>query len=253
MDQGVYVAVSGAKIQELRLEVAANNLANANTSGYKADRVTSRSFLFELERAGQSQRPPARTVPRNMGDGVYSKTLDVGIDHQQGQHTFTGNPYSVALDGPGYVAVDTPGGVRYTRAGQFARDSEGALVTPEGHQVRGRGLDRLGEDTFSIDSRGNVLVDGNRTGSIEIVEFSDQRVLRKEGHNLFVDTSRGSACRDAEETVVKQGYTEASNIDVVREMVNLIEINRTYETYQKMITSIDESTGKLINEVGGAL
>lgn len=253
MDQGVYVALSGAKIQELRLEVAANNLANANTGGYKADRVTSRSFLFELERAGQNMRPPGLSDPLHMGDGVYSKTRDVGIDYQQGQLTFTGNPGSVALDGPGYIAIDTPNGVRYTRAGEFARDREGALVTPEGYRVRGQGLGSLGEGDFSIDSKGTVLIDGKRAGSIEIVEFTDRRCLRKEGHNLFVDTSRGNAGRDAEETLVKQGFGEASNINVVREMVNLIEINRTYETYQKMITSIDESTGKLINEVGGAL
>ena len=140
MNQGVYIALSGAKLQELRLEILANNLANSNTSGYKADKVTSRSFIFELERAvAGADVSEGMDKPIKAYSGVYSKTLHVGPDFSQGYLKFTGNPLNISLEGPGFIAVETPGGVRYTRQGVYDLNKKGDLVTSDGYYVRGKG------------------------------------------------------------------------------------------------------------------
>ncbi len=255
MDQGIYVALSGAKLQELRLQLVANNLANANTTGYKADKVTSRSFIFELEDAFDEQADfkKLRSIenldqldePLKAYNGVYSKTRLVGTNFSQGTHRVTGNPLNISLEGPGFFAIETSGGIRYTRQGDFSLNSDGELVTPDGYNVRGRGLRDLGEGDLTIDAEGNVLLDGKREGRIDVVEFDNPHVLKKEGQNLFVLKAQGDFEKKAENTVVKQGYVENPNINVVTEMVSLIELNRMYESYQKVITSIDQSTSQL--------
>jgi flagellar basal-body rod protein FlgG len=253
MHPGIYISLSGAKLQELRLDLAANNLANANTAGFKSEKISSRSFVFDLQRATAGQMPSEDTAPPDNDltpyRGTYTKTAFVGTDFSQGDHKFTGNPFNISLNGPGFIAVETPQGTRYTRHGCFQLNSDGELVTSEGHLVKGRGLSDLGEGLFSVDTKGNVLIDGERTGEIEIVEFENPKTaLRKQGHTLFAPTGGGSP-QDADNTVVKQGYEELPNISVVTEMVNLIELNRLYEAYQKSITTIDESTQKIINDV----
>jgi flagellar basal-body rod protein FlgF len=254
MTSGVYVALSGAKLQELRLEITANNLANANTTGFKADKVTSRSFEFELENAFDDFEQIKPTdmpldTPYNI---AYAKTNIVGTNFSQGPSQQTGNPLNIALEGPGFIAVDTPNGVRYTRQGSFQLTSKEELVTPDGNKVRGKGLSDLGTGEITIDTDGNVLIDGITKGSLEIVEFAAPDALQKEGNALFVSPDTGAA-KKSTETKVKQGYLEMPNVNPVTEMVNLIELNRLYEAYQKTITSIDESTEKLINGVGGNL
>ena len=141
MNQGVYIALSGAKLQELRLEIASNNLANATTSGYKADMVSSKKFEFELDNAVDDTQakitpPDPKQILNEIDDsdlafpsyrGVYSKTVEVSTSFQQGSDKFTGNPLNVALDGPGFIALETPNGTRYTRQGGYALNNKGEL------------------------------------------------------------------------------------------------------------------------------
>ncbi len=255
MDQGIYIALSGAKLQELRLENISNNLANANTSGYKADTVTSRSFQFELEdllsdidnfRDIKSVADLDQPDPFGSYNGIYSKTVQVNTDFSQGFLKFTGNPLDVALDGPGFIAVETPQGTRYTRHGSLKLNNDGELVSTDGFKIRGKGLKDLGEGDISIDNEGNVFVDGKKEGTIDIVEFANQHILRKEGHNLMVSKVQGDFEQKPENTMIKQGHLEQPNMQVVKEMVKMIEVNRLYETYQKNIISVDESTRKLL-------
>jgi flagellar basal-body rod protein FlgG len=252
MISGVYIALSGAKLQELRLETAANNLANVNTSGYKADRVSSSSFEFELETLIDelNVRPEPPLNENNPYDIAYAKTLRVGTSYAQGMSEVTGNPLNIALEGPGFLAVDTPNGVRYTRQGSFAIDSKGQLITPDGFAVRGKGLTGLDAGDITIDLQGNVLVDTESRGSLEIVEFENPDVLKKEGHNMFIASPDANILKNADATIVHQGSLEKSNVNVVTEMVNMIEINRIFQSYQKIITSIDETTDRLIEGVG---
>ena len=126
MNQGVYIALSGAKLQELRLDIASNNLANSTTSGYKADKVSSRKFEFELDSAIDDSQvkimPPdpkqilndidGLDLPLPGYKGVYSKTVEVSTSFKQGYDKFTGNPLNIALEGPGFIALETSNGTR---------------------------------------------------------------------------------------------------------------------------------------------
>ncbi len=279
MNQGFYIALSGAKIQEVRLETLANNLANVNTAGYKADKVISGTFQYELDSAIDNEDMLPHRISAssalNAGEdsapyyrGTYTRTVGVTTSFTQGDHKHTGNPLNVALNGPGFIAVETPQGVRYTRQGVFNLNSEGQLVTPEGYRVKGKGLTDLSGGKFVIDSGGNVLVGGEELGQffidstgnisvgemekgkIDIVEFEKPELLRKQGHSLFVTNQRPLRGKASGNTEVKQGFLEMANINVMKEMVNMIELNRLYESYQKVMTSIDESVGKVINEIG---
>jgi flagellar basal-body rod protein FlgG len=256
MNQGVYISLSGAKLQELRLEILANNLANTNTPGYKADKVTSGSFSFEMDQALEEIHAPIIDLseldpPLESYNGVYSKTRKVVTNFAQGNHRFTGNPLNIALEGPGFFALKTPNGIRYTRQGSFELNRKGEIVTAEGHTIRGKGLSGLEIGIIDINTEGNVYVDGIKKGSIDIVEFDNPEILRKEGQNRFVLKSDGGFEKKPKNTIVKQGFLEMPNIKVVKEMVNLIELNRIYEAYQKSIITMDESTKMTIEEVGG--
>ena len=262
MDNGVYVALSGAKLQELRLQIVANNLANASTTGYKTDKVSSRSFDFDLEYALSQQGDISSIRDADhvalLDDtilsygGVYTETVEVSTDFSQGNHIYTGNQLDIALEGPGFIAVETDFGPRYTRQGIFHINSQGELVTSDGFRVRGNGLDDLGAGDVTIDTEGTVYIEGVQQGTIDIVEFDTPHVLRKEGHNLFVAKNQGQPEKKAKATVVKQSHLEQPNTNIISEMVNLIELNRMYETYQKTIASIDESTKKMISEIGSS-
>ncbi len=259
MNQGFYIALSGAKLQELRLDTVANNLANAKTSGFKADKVSSGSFEMQLQNAigapSYSHQPLKRIEdmdsPMHGFGGSYSKTLGVRTSFKQGDHKFTGNPLNIALDGPGFISLKTPNGTRYTRQGNYLLNSAGEMITPDGFAVKGKGLSELGTGKITIDTEGTVFLDGTQKGQIDLVEFDNTNILRKEGHNLFALRTEGNFEKKSKNTTVKQGFLEMSNINVMKEMVNLIDLNRMYESYQKVMTSIDESMRQVINEVGG--
>jgi flagellar basal-body rod protein FlgG len=249
MSQGIYIALSGAKLQQRRLELLSNNLANANTTGYKTDNISAASFEVTLDEY--------MTDDGNFNNLTYTQTGQASTDFSKGSMKNTGSPLNLALDGPGFFVVETPFGERYTRDGNFRLNKDGELVTHEGYKVKGRGLSDLGNGNIHINSDGDVYLDDgdvyldniNKKGSIEIVAFTDQNSLKKEGHNLFSKINDGTVVEKPEITTVKQGFLEMSNVNVVSEMVNMIEVNRLYEAYQKMIRTIDESSGKAINEL----
>lgn len=244
MSQGIYIALSGAKLQERRLEILSNNLANAATTGYKTDNVTAASFEFMLNEM--------MTDDGNVYNGTYTKTRQVTTDFSPGHIKNTGAPLNLALDGPGFFVIETPYGDRYTRQGDFALNSDGELVTADGFKIKGSKISGLNSGNISIDEEANVYLDGLKKGSIDIVEFSDTGILKKEGHSLFAKTRDENLEKKPENTTVKQGFLEMSNVNVVTEMVDMIEVDRLYEAFQKMIRTIDESSSKAINELVSA-
>ena len=242
MSQGIYIALSGAKLQQRRLELLSNNLANASTTGYKTDNLSATSFEFALDES--------MTDDGNVYNGTYAKTRQVSTDYSTGHMKNTGAPLNLALDGPGFFVVETPFGERYSRQGSFSLNKDGELVTSDGYNIKGKRLSDLGTGDVNIDDEGNVYLNGLKKGSIKIVEFNDQNFLRKEGHSLFAKTSDDVREMKPENTTVKQGFLEMSNVNVVSEMVDMIEVNRLYEAYQKMIRTIDESSGKALTLTG---
>ena len=238
MIEGLYTAASGMAAHQVKLEVLANNLANADTVGFKADLVT--IVLSDTAANNLSGAAPG-------AGGVIPVAR--GLDPSPGILKSTGNPLDLAIVGAGLFGVETPQGVRYTRAGSFTRDANGFLVTPQGYRVLGSGGPvRLPEEGLRVDARGQ-LADG---GTLRIVAGPNTAGLVKVGANLFAVAEGASHPPDLPEATVVQGHLETSNVNVVRTMVEMLVTLRTYEAYQKTIQALDQTAGQAAGELGRA-
>ena len=238
MNRGIYVALSGTLAQQKRLDVLTNNLANVNTPGFKKDKAVFKMALPPAE----NQMPPFK-------DKVFVETNSVVTDFSTATHNQTGNPLDIAIDGDGFFEVMTPQGIRYTRDGGFKRNEIGELITAEGHQVMGDGGPiRIEGNEIKVDRDGNILVDGAPVGKLKVVDFPKPYPLKKEMENLYaLPPSINAVPSNAE---IRQGFTESANVNVIGEMTSMIDVMRSYESYIKIMQSMDEATGKVINEVG---
>lgn len=249
MIQGLYAAATGMMALEERHSVIANNIANAATVGFKRQNPISQGFkevfLGEMGTAAQLN------AERGPGGGL--KTLATYTDLQSGPVFVTGDPLNVALAGPGFFGVETPGGERYTRNGAFVIDIDGQLATPDGYKIQstGGGAIDVGDGKVSIDDTGQVSVNGLPVGQIRIVEFQEPRLLEQEGSNLyFASEPVAQQAVEATETRLISGSLEASNVQAPVEMAEMLVGLRAYEANQKVITTVDETVGRLINDVG---
>jgi len=233
MSDGLYVAMSGAVAQERALDVAANNVANANTSGFRAERVTFEEVL------GQQ------------GNLSFVTAEKATVDTSRGELRSTGNPLDVAVDGDGWFAMQTPQGVRYTRSGEFRIGPDGALIDGRGNSVLEAGGNQLlippGSADVSVDAAGQVLADGLPVGQISIVQLNEAN-LRNEGGNYY--TARGAVTPIANAQVVS-GHVEGANFDPVRGMVDLIRISRNHESLHQVMTTYREIDQRAVREIGG--
>lgn len=243
MDSGLYAAYSGLLARTQALDMAANNLANAGTNGFRAERSVFRSVLAEASDAASSQ---VGTAVNQFG--VLSGT-HVGM--AQGQVQATGNPLDLAIHGNGFFMVNTPAGVRYTRSGSFALDKDGALVTRDGNQV----LDATGkvirvpsgEVTVSID--GTVSVSNGSgsaiTGRIALMDLG-QGALPAEGAGLY-QAAPGST-PSASDASIQQGALEGSNEDAVHGTLQLLLVQRQAEMMQRALTVFHNDFDKTATE-----
>ncbi len=245
MSGGMYLAAAGALVQQLRLEVLANNVANISTIGYKGDRS-----IFQI---------PQETEPQTFETSIegvqplspYAPPFATVVDFSQGAIRQTGNPLDVAINGSGFFSIQTPEGVQYTRQGNFTLDSNGVLITPDGFPVLGEGGElTLEEGTVEIDLQGGVYLDGDEVGRLQITDFSNRETLKKAGNGRFVGSEETISAEPPESTTLSQGYLEAANVNPVRAMTEMIETSRAFEAYQKVIQSADEATSTSINDVG---
>ena len=248
--------------ETVRTDSIANNLANANTTGYKRDDVIDEEFHPMLLRRindnsgkdvtsfkGFSVGGQAPVVGK-LGLGAY--TAGVATDHAQGDMQTTGNPLDLAISGQGYFAVQTPQGVRYTRDGNFYRAANGQLSTVNGQAV----LDdtnqpiTIPEETTSISvgSKGEIYADNQQIGQLQFVQFAGPQAVLKQGNNLYY--TQNNAQPQAASGEIQQGMLERSNVNTVNEMVNLIANYRVYEANSKAVTTQDSMLDKSVNEVG---
>ncbi|MCM1321203.1 MAG: flagellar basal-body rod protein FlgF [Bacteroides sp.] len=261
MIRGWYTGASGMAAQQNRLDAISNNLANVDTTGYKRDVAVSKSF-------------PELLVRRMNDDGVYLTSvgsadaapvigkLGLGVETnelytilEQGSFKETSHSSDIALQGEGFFAVQTPNGERYTRNGNFMIGKEGILETKEGYPVLGdSGPIHVSGYDFILKEDGRLFT-GNDMQFIDrlrIVRFDNERYLQKIGSSLYADTYiSGSAysAEDAERPYVLQNYVETSNVNVVNEMVQMIEVNRAYDANQKTIQSQDSMMTTLWSKV----
>jgi flagellar basal-body rod protein FlgF len=245
MERGLYIAASGMLAELVRQDQLANDLANASTPGYKADRAAQASFgelLLENSASGQQIGP--------LGLGVHIAELKT--DLSQGPIKQTGDPLDVALEGPGFLAVQTATGTSYTRDGQLTVDAKGQLTLASGPLV----LDAQGKPItvptngtdVTIGPDGTISAAGKTIAKLGIVSLTNPAKI---GDNLFSGTAGAAPAG----TTIQQGALEGSDTNPARVMVDMIVSLRAYESSQRVIHAIDETLQRGINSggsVGGA-
>lgn len=248
MIRGLYISASGMLAEMVRNDVSANNLANVNTSGYKKDTAVFQSFPEVLIQRINDQKPTdvsPRPVIGSLNTGAIVD--EIVTSHEQGTLHETTNPLDMAIAGDGYFVVQNQKGTFYTRNGSFTIDGQGYLVTNQGDYVMGQaGRIQIGNsDNLQVDEAGNITVDGKQVGTLRIVNVANQAALTKVGDSLFTGGQAGTGAVGQ----VKQKFLEASNVNPVTEMVNMITITRAYEANQKMISAHDQTLAQAL-EVG---
>jgi len=231
------------------METITNNIANVETTGYKKEFNVAHSFDEVLTRRINDTQPrlvQSRMVgPLNLGTQVDQ----LYMDFSQGSMEGTERPTDLALIGDAFFVVETDAGERYTKTGHFYINNDGYLTDGDGNLLLGtNGPIYVGGLNFSVDSSGNVFVDNVYTNTIRVVSFADNEQLRRQGNNLYFSTEPPQAA--ANPYSIAQGFLEASNVDIGREMVDMLAMYRTYETNQRMITMIDETVGRAVSEIG---
>lgn len=233
MDRSIFVALSGAVIQEKRLEVLTDNLANVNTAGFKKQKP-----LFE------------DSMPDAYGIRDFASMDKIVTDMSQGPSEKTGRMLDLAIKGEGFFVMNTKNGPRYTRDGSFTLATDGTLISREGFQVTGeKGVIKLTSPEVAIDAEGNIRENGAIVDRLKVVSFTNLMDLKREG-NFFMPIEGAKETAVSKETAIDQGYVEISNVNAVRAMTTMIEAMRSFETHTKMIQAIDDMTKKAIDEVG---
>lgn len=226
-----------------RLEIISQNLANANTSGFKRDIPVNHSFDAVLAGAVM-----------NMGLGTHGNGAAAGQitalpDMTHGVFKNTGNKLDVAIQGKGFFEITTPGGVGYTRAGSFTLDSLGRMTTAEGWPVNTMsGELRLHGTDPLIDREGRIWEGDLQVGQLRIVEFGEATRFEKMGGKLLSPIGNVEITESSMPSV-RQGYLEASNVDSMQEMVRMMETVRHFESAQRVITGYDEMLGTAIDTI----
>jgi len=247
MTRGVYTAAAGMLANQAAQDAIAQNLANAGTTGYKEDVPRFESFEAAL---ATRMSPQDSAAIGTLGGGAGLK--DEATNFADGGLQKSGNPLDVALTGDAALVVQTPQGLRLSRDGSLSMDTRGFLVQTNGSApVLGDTNQPIHipakAKAIVIGPRGEVSADGVRVGRLRLAGLAAADQPVKMGDNLF----RVAALRPASATAsIRQGFLEASNVNVVKEMVSMIAIMRAYETNQKMMQAEDDATGKATNEVG---
>ena len=262
MVKGLYTAYTGMINEQRRMDILSNNLANADTNGYKKEGATSQTFADEL--AIRIKDSSVHGIPQRLGD--VSLGVHIGetyTDYTSGNFRITDNQADFALRGDGFFAIaytDKAGNssVKYTRDGAFVVNRQGYLVTKDGDYVlsmndarNGNAGGRIQVDPnvkIVVDEFGNIFQNNQQVANIGFVDFEDYNYLAKFGENMY-DLVEGGTVTESD-AQIEQGIIESSNVNVVSEMVEMISVSRAYQAGQKMINAIDDTLGKAVNEVG---
>lgn len=264
MVKGLYTGYTGMVNEQRRLDVIANNMANASTTGYKREGMVNQSFDEQL--AIRIKDTSSYGLPRGLGDVTLGvKVGETYTNWDQGAYQITDNETDLALNGNGFFAISFTNkmgetSVKYTRDGAFTVDNNGYLRTSDGDYVLNRNgalntdnavanYIRLDPNqSFAVDALGNIFQGDQLIDQIGIVDVADYNFISKYGENLYDIVEGGQIV--ASDAFVEQGCLEASNVNIVDEMVELITISRAYEAGQKVIQTEDATLDKAVNTVG---
>jgi len=235
-DMATYMGVRAMK----ELEMVSHNLANASTTGFKRELLNN----WEV------------TAPRTLGPGPPEAAQYVDVrsrDFSQGPIHETDSETDLAIQGKGFFKVQTPQGFRYTRNGSFALNPDFQLVTKEGNLVMGKNgpisMDSRNK-YFGFDLEGGIHMDQNLADEILVVDFPNPQDLRTEGHTYFAPGPQTGEETEAKDFKIVQGSIEESNVDLVAESINLVDIHRRYESYIKILETFTAHDRKVVEQIG---
>lgn len=247
------IAATGMQAQQLNVDVISHNFANMNTTAYKRQRAEFSDMLYQnLERPGSTSSASGAILPTGIQIGVGVRAEAVGRITEQGGMTPTGNAYDLGINGRGFFQVTLPSGqTGYTRAGNFAVNADGQLVTAEGYPVEPAITVPQEATAIQISRDGIVEVtlagqtDPQQLGQLEIAAFINPAGLEAIGDNMYLETPASGAANVATPGspglgTVMQGYLELSNVNAVEEISSLIVAQRAYEMNARVITAADE-------------
>lgn len=257
MLKGLYTAYTGLLNEQNRMDVITNNLANSATIGYKKEGSTSQAFddVLACKLKDESEAP---NIARRLG--TMSMGVKIGENYtnfDQGSFRATENTYDLALAGDGFFAIEFTNkngetSTKYTRDGSFTLNNEGFLVTEDGDYVLSSNNQRIQLDPLQesyIDESGTIYQGNSAAARIQVSDFADYNYLEHYGENLYQPVE-GATLQAATNYKVNSGYLEASNVQIVSEMVEMITITRAYETNQKIMQTYDGSLDIAVNQLG---
>ncbi len=234
----MYTSISGKVAVTKQMELIANNLANASTTGYKAERPLFEKALSTQNKLLSSSLRKDIAAPNNLSTESFIQLRGSFSDLTQGAIETTSNPLDVAIDGPGFFVVQTEAGERYTRAGNFRLDDQNRLVTQNGDPVQGSGGDiTITGANINVASDGTVVADGVTVGQLRLVTF-DSTQSRREGGQLF---SASGGATDIVSPKVQGGALEGSNVNAVRELTDMIMASRLFESFK----NVDDAASRM--------
>ncbi len=257
MIRGIYTAVSGLITQEARQDVISNNLANANTVGYKRDNLIAKKF-DDVMIQNYDKVVNGENVKNVIGSlSMGSKIDETYTSYHEGVIEATGKETDFAIQGRGFFAVTRDNGISentyYTRDGHFHINGMGYLANDTGDKVLGKNLKTgalepiyVGNGKIKCDESGNMSINDIPSYKLYTADFNDYNSLKKVEDNLYI----GENPTETDNNKVQQECLEKSNVDVMKEMADMMMTIRTFESNQKVVQTLDETLGKAVNEVG---
>lgn len=256
MFKGLYTAYTGLRNEQNRLDIMTNNLANASTVGYKKEGTTSQAFSDVLAYKVKDASVGLSTVQNIGWNNPGVKIGENYTDYTQGSFRVTGNTYDLALSGDGFFAVEFTNksgetSTKYTRAGAFTLNKDGYLVTKDGDYVLDAQNRHIRLNTLldsKINKDGVITQNEIPVATIQVADFEDYDYLEKYGENYYQPLEGARATAGTAE--VNSGSLEMANVQIVKEMVNMISITRSYEANQKIIQTYDQTMDIAVNQLG---
>ncbi len=230
MDSGFYAACTALMARMQALDTVANNLANANTSGYRAQINNFRTVLGSATGAAAGGHSPL-----NQAVNAYGVLGDAQLDLSQGALVRTGNDHDVALEGPGFFVIQTAAGRAYTRNGNFQVSAQGQLITAEGDPVLGeQGILRVGNGALNVSGDGTLSIDGAVAGKLKVVDFPPGTRIEAQGKTYYSAPAKSEIAAGG--TQVQQGVVEAANVNPIASAVELVSVQRAAEMMQRTLS-----------------
>ena len=262
MHPALWVSKTGLSAQDTNMATISNNLANVNTTGFKRDRAVFQDLLYQINRQPGGLSSENSELPSGLQLGTGVRVVGTAKQFTQGNLQVTEQPLDMAVNGRGFFQVLLPDGdVAYTRDGQFQLNADGDIVNPEGYLLEPNINVPENATTVTIGKDGTVsaVVDNQAApvnlGEIPLVDFINPQGLQAMGNNLYRETNASGDPIEGQAGIaglgtIEQGMTEASNVEVVEELVNMITTQRAYEMNSKVVSATDQMLQFITNNIG---